>query len=369
MSLPEGRLAAEAPQGAPSAVTRVGVLTVADVAAGRRLTPRQVILTYEPDQWEEFVEEWVLTLAPKYAKVERLGGANDHGVDVAAFATSRGYEGEWDCYQCKHYAKPLTPRDAYIEIAKILKGVTENHYVLPRKYRFVAPRGCGTQLSNKINHPTQLRAGFIKQLDEGAALLPGLDSVTKAKIRDLATRTDFSIFNTENLKEVLDSLVGTSLYTREFGGRLPPRPDALPLPDEIHPRENRYLEQLVEVHRERHGDQISATADALQHPEASTHIRRQRVAFYSAEALRTFSRDSVSEETFNSLQNEILEGVIEIHDGSHNSGFDRLGAVLQASMNLNFTSNALTNVVTTVDRKGMCHQLANEDKLRWCKPT
>nr|WP_308220780.1 ABC-three component system protein [Micromonospora sp. MSM11] len=365
----EARPAAEEPEVAPTTGSRTRVMTVADVLAGRRLTPRQIIFTYEPNQWEEFVEEWVATLTPKYAKVERMGGANDHGVDVAAFVTSRGYEGEWDCFQCKHYSKPLAPRDAYIEIAKILKGVIERHYILPRKYRFVAPRGCGTPLSNKLNHPGLLQAGFITHLDQNAALLPGLDPAMTAKIRAAAETTDFSIFNTQDLKEVLSDLAGTPVYIREFGGGLPPRPAAPPPPADPHPSETRYLEQLVDVHRERYGDAISSTADALQHPEASRHIRRQRVAFYSAEALRTFSRDSVPGETFDSLQNEVYEGVIEIHDGNHESGYDRLGAVLQASMDLEITSNALITVATTVDRKGMCHQLANDEKLRWCRRT
>ncbi|MFG1757862.1 ABC-three component system protein [Micromonospora echinofusca] len=365
----EARPAAEEHDVAPTDGPRHRVMTVSDVLAGRRLTPRQIILTYEPNQWEEFIEEWVATLTPKYAKVERMGGANDHGVDVAAFVTSRGYKGEWDCYQCKHYSKPLAPRDAYIEIAKILKGVIDGHYTLPRKYRFVAPRGCSTPLSNKLNHPDLLRSGFIAQLDQRGALLPGQDAAMTAEIRASAETTDFSIFNAEDLKEVLSNLVGTPIYIREFGGGLPPRPAAPPLPAEPHPSENRYLEQLVDVHREKYGDAISSTADALQHPEASSHIRRQRVAFYSAEALRTFSRDSVPGETFDSLQNEVYEGVIEVHDGNHKSGYDRLGAVLQASMGLEITSNALITVATTMDRKGMCHQLANDDKLRWCRPT
>jgi hypothetical protein len=366
VSLAEDRSAA-----GESAVARAGsggsgVMTVTDVTVGRRLTPRQVIFSYEPAQWEEFVEEWAATLVPKYAKVERLGGANDHGVDVAAFVTSRGYEGEWDCYQCKHYSKPLAFGEACVEIAKILKGVIDGHYILPRKYRFVAPRGCSTPLSNKLNNPTRLQADFIARLADGTPLLPGLDGIMKDRIRKLAEITDFSVFNTEDLKEVVDGLKRTPLYIREFGGGLPQRPAAVPPPADPHPSESRYLEQLVEVHREKYGTMISCTADALQHPEASAHIRRQRVAFYSAEALRTFSRDSVPGETFEGLQDEVFDGIIDVHDGNYNSGYERMDAVLKASRDLQITSNALILVSTLVDRRGMCHQLANDDKLNWC---
>lgn len=367
VSLAEDRSAAGGSAAAPVAAAGAGVMTVTDVTVGRRLTPRQVIFSYEPSQWEEFVEEWVATLAPKYAKVERLGGANDHGVDVAAFVTDQGYEGEWDCYQCKRYSKSLAFGDACVEIAKILKGVVNKYYILPRKYRFVAPRGCSTELSNKLNNPTQLRTEFIARLAAKPPLLPGLDDAMKDRIRELAETTDFSVFKAEDLKELVASLEGTSLYVREFGGGLPRRPTVAPPPADPHPSENRYLEQLVEVHREKYGTTIASTADALQHPEASVHIRRQRVAFYSAEALRTFSRDSVPGETFQGLQDEVFDGVIDVHDARYDSGYERMDAVLKASRELQITSNALILVATTVDRRGMCHQLANDDKLTWCK--
>ena len=124
------------------------------------------------------------------------GRGEDALARIAAFVTSRGYEGKWDCYQCKQYSKPLAPRDAYIEIAKILKGVIEGHYILPRKYRFVAPRGCSTPLSNKLNHPTLLRSGFVTQLDQGAALLPGLDSVMTSRDSGACRRRPISASST-----------------------------------------------------------------------------------------------------------------------------------------------------------------------------
>ncbi|MFO1080285.1 MAG: ABC-three component system protein [Reyranellaceae bacterium] len=39
----------------------------------------------------------------------------------------------------------------------------------------------------------------------------------------------------------------------------------------------------------------------------------------------------------------------------------------KAARNLQITANALIHGVVTQDRDGICHQLANEDRLRWTK--
>lgn len=53
------------------------------------LSPEKRIFLYDDAQWEEFVLEWATTL--DYAQVMRNGGANDHGVDMAGFATAAGF--------------------------------------------------------------------------------------------------------------------------------------------------------------------------------------------------------------------------------------------------------------------------------------
>lgn len=93
---------------------------------------------------------------------------------------------------------------------------------------------------------------------------------------------------------------------------------------------------------------------------------RQRVAFYSAESLRVFARDSVPVGTFEALQEEIFDGVIDVHDSHQGDGLDRLLQVTQSAHQLSMTANGLLPVVITRDRTGVCHQLANNDRLSWC---
>ena len=71
--------------------------------------------------------------------------------------------------------------------------------------------------------------------------------------------------------------------------------------------------------------------------------------------------------TFEDLQTEVHAGVVDVESASHADAYARLNAVTQAAIQLHLTSNALISVVRVPDRKGICHQLANEDRLTWRK--
>ena len=92
---------------------------------------------------------------------------------------------------------------------------------------------------------------------------------------------------------------------------------------------------------------------------------RQRVRFYHAEALRNFARDTVPEGTFDALQDEVYHGVVDISESDHASGFDRMKATVTQASQIAMTANPLAPATKAQDRQGICHQLANEDRLTW----
>ena len=117
-------------------------VTAAQVAFGPVIPPQQQLLLYSEDQWEDFVQEWVhYCLKPEYANVWRFTGAGDRGIDVAGFVDAAELDGIWDCYQCKHYDKPLAPTEVWVEFGKILWYSFKGEYKVPRRYYFVAPAG------------------------------------------------------------------------------------------------------------------------------------------------------------------------------------------------------------------------------------
>lgn len=332
---------------------------------GPRLTPEQYIYFYSPDEWEQFVLEWATALHSDYVQVKRLGGPDDGGVDIAAFKTSSGFDGAWDCFQAKHYEKPLAPAEAFAEILKIFTNVHQGRYRLPDQYGFLAPRGCGQTLSRLLSSPTEHRAEFLRQLQGDFSLGSSLSGDELAAIVEIASTTPFEMFRSEEIHDVLGVHCRTSFHVARFGGRLDDRPDSALPPDDIADHEVAYVDELLKVYAEsRPGDEVSVES-ALADESTGGHLRRQRVAFYSAESLRLYARDSVPVGTFEALQDDVFEGVIEVAEAEHESGMHRLNEVLGCSGQLDLSSHALVSVSNQRDRKGICHQLANESRLGW----
>lgn len=341
-------------------------LTAARVEHGPRIAPRKVIQTYDPDEWEVFIEEWATGLSPTYAKVRRFGGSGDRGVDVAGFKTDRGFEGDWDCFQGKHYDRSLTPSNAWPEMLKVfLLPVRTPLYKLPSRYSFIAPRGLGTNLAHLVSSPTELRAKFLEQVESSVAKhFKELDDDTRSAVHALASTTDFSMFGAVEVLALLDQHKATPYYAARFGGGLPDRPSSEdPLPT-VRPEELVYLTKLVDAYQERYVT-VDSIASAGVHTKASAHLQRQRESFFRAESLRAFARDKVLPNTFKGLQNELFDAVVETAEAEHSDGLERLHQTLAQAVNAQLSANALIQVTEPADRRGICHQLANDDRLTW----
>lgn len=332
---------------------------------GPPVPPAHRIYFYSPDEWEVFITEWVTGLAVSYRQIKQLGGPGDRGVDVAAFKTERGLEDSWVCFQAKHYANSLSLSDALPEMLKLFRGVVDAYYVLPDQYVFVAPRGCGSSLNRLLSKPTELREKFLEAIDSRGAATKGLDEVTLQSIRDLAAASDFSIFRTLELAEMLDVHRTTRYHAVRFGTALPARPPVGQAPITPALAEATYVKKLVDVYKEQDPAACSDTVSVTVHAKYGAHLQRQREAFYSAEALRLYARDSVPDGTFELLQGDVYTGVIDTAEADHASGLHRLRAVLAQSGQIDLGAHALLSVSRIEDRQGICHQLANADKLTW----
>ena len=354
----EDAIAADLPE-----PTEQPILTTSQLA-GPRLKPSQLILVYSPDEWEEFILEWANCISSEYDRVKRYAGPGDRGRDVVGLVTSDGLRGEWDCFQCKHYDHALWPSDAYPEIAKIILGIAEGIFVMPRKYFFVAPKGAGPKLEHLFSDSEQLRAAFTEALETGSSL----NHLTAEEMRIITDRLDnidFSVFDTAQMDDVVEVHRQSRYHLSRFGGQLEVRPPSPAPPADPTPEESRYIDKLLQVYRERCGEAEMSLADVATLVWYRDHLSRQRQSFFSAEALRTFARDKVPPQTFESLQTEIYDGVVEIAQGQHASGLDRLTAVLSTACVVQLNENALITVSRPSDKKGICHQLANDDRLDW----
>jgi hypothetical protein len=345
--------------------------SASSVQTGRLFLPQQQLLLYSPDEWEEFIHEWVDSKRARYAQVLRFGGSGDMGIDVAAFTDDRRLLGTWDNYQCKHYKGALTPRDAVPEIAKILWHSFQERYSRPRCYYFVAPQGCGMSLRKLLTNARALKQHVIDRWDDqcGTAVTKQETILLNGAFKSYVDGFDFSIFKERTALEIIAEHRLTPYFAVRFGGGLPrPRPAVQVSPYQPEESASRYVQQLFEAYSEHTNTTVRDLACFAARSELTEHFHRQREFFYHAEALRNFARDTVPEGTFEDLQTEVHAGVIEVEAAQHADGYARVQAVTQAAVTLELTSNALMSVVRVQDRRGMCHQLANDNRLRWRKP-
>jgi hypothetical protein len=318
------------------------------------------------DQWEQFVYEWARTLKPNYRAVKVFAGSGDGGIDVAAMHSLDGLLGAWDCYQCKRYDKPLALSAVWPEVAKIIHTVRKEGYGFPDRYAFVASRGYSTGLAKSINAPAKFRTSFLDNVGQACKVL-GLSPHDTSQVAHDASDLDFSRFITLEPAEILEQHKSSPQHSLWFGTPLPHRDDpaTITLPETPAPHESKYLQKLMDIYAEKLGiSDLTAEAMVQEHP-LFRHYRRQREAFYSAESLRLFARDCVPPGTYENLQQEIFDGVIHIHELDYPSGYHRLAHVLSRASEISITANALIKRCFIRDRHGVCHQLANDDRLTW----
>ena len=348
-----------------------GPLSPREILMGQRLDPKQVIAVYNDDQYEEFVKEWARdALGTKYALVRRASGAGDMGRDVLGFETKDIQASEYDNYQCKHYGNPLAPGDAWIEIGKLCWYTYQREYRLPRCYYFVAPCGIGPKMQRYLEDPESLKRDFIAEWDKQCAsnLQRGVTIPLEGEFSAYIDRLDFRIFSAVDPDELIAQHAKTRWHAARFGGGLQRRPRPSAPPSAVQPGEVRYVRQLLDAYGSHLGNRLSQIDDLGTHEPLGRHFARQRENFYRAESLRQFERDSLpSDAGFQALMSDIYAGVIDVCEAPYADGYECVRETVQAAMNLPITSYALADHLEMADKAGICHHLANDERLRWCK--
>jgi hypothetical protein len=353
------------------------VPTAAQISAGIPIPPVRLLQIMSPDEWEGFTEEWLSFHKARgtYQSIKRLSGPGDLGLDVIAFTALQGFAKPWDSYQCKHYDHALAPGDVYGEMGKIIyhsfKRTPPFNQAcrVPRSHVFIAPFGVGITLGRLLKDPDRLREEARAKWESHC--VPAIGAVIEAPLKGefLAYFNDFafSIFGDRTAVELIEEHAQTVFHAPRFGGGLPPREEADAPPAEPTDAESHYLRKLLDAYGDHLGKSVTTKEELVPIPELQKHYKRQRVLFYSAESLRNFARDRTPPRTFDSLQDDIYSGVVEICEASHADALERLRKTVTMAGQLNVSGNALVGVTKVADKQGICHQLANEDRLTWKK--
>jgi len=341
-------------------------IAASTVGVGPAIPAIDRIRLFSADQWEDFVLEWADALRTEYARVERHGGAGDMGCDVIAMVTDA--DGPWDNHQCKHYDHPLMPSDIWTELGKLVYYTYRGEFSAPRRYRFVAPQGAGTALSNLLKKPQELRERLLTNWDTHCRT-----KITKAEIGlDAALRAhidafDFAIFDAVQPLRIIEEHAGTRWHAARFGGGLPPRPPVLDPPERVSDEESRYVRELFRAYEDHLGQPIAAVEDLVHARDLHEHFGDARIEFYSAESLRMFSRDTLPPGAFQALQDDMHSGLRDDIRHPHPDGYARVLAVTKTARSLALAGHALSETASVRDRSGICHQLANNSKIEWIR--
>lgn len=334
------------------------------------IPPIDKVHVMDEDSFEQFTLEWLYGCKKaKYSSIKRIGGAGDKGRDVVAYYS----DGSVDYYQCKHYNTALAPSNYYLELGKLCYYTYKKEIPIPKEYYIIASNDVGPSLQDLLDNMSELRSSLIKNWDTycKAKITKTAEVLLDKSFSDYINSFNFAIVKTYPMAQVIDEYLDTIYGNIRFGGRKLNMPASLILTDTIEPEEMTYISALLEAYSDELGIQIDTTESLKAYSSYFKHLNRQRKDYYSAETIRRFVRDILTDsQQFDVLKEEIYDGIIDIHEQDYDSGYKRLVADLQQASIINTSKCMLDSKLHCIgvsERKGACHMLVNDNRLKWVK--
>jgi hypothetical protein len=326
----------------------------------------KAIGAYDATEWEIFTREWMVGLGQEYDDVKRFGGSGDMGRDVVGFKDNSKFEGEWHNIQCKHYSGTIPPGKGVIDIGKIIYYSYLGEFKPPTKSEFVAPKGPSTGLMKLLDNPTKLRAHVLKNWDEVCSkkITETVEAIPlEGKFKEYVEKFDFKIFGWKSLDQLLDKHRKTGYWAQRFGGILPPAPPGV-VPGTLAPKEDRYVRHILDAYGERLQKSLTDHSELEDHAPLQADFNLHRERFFDAEAFTHEYRDQTETGTVEKFTKEIYHSVQPVMMMSHQDGVERLSDVMIRAGAIT-PASILAPQASAGVKQGVCHQLANEDKLYW----
>ncbi len=166
--------------------------------------------------------------------------------------------------------------------------------------------------------------------------------------------------------ELIEQHSKTKHHPYIFGTELKARPNPPSPPPSIATRETKYVQHIYEAFADHLKCEITKR-DSFSHKQSLIKaFDHARESFYSAESLKEFARDNLPDESyFTDLMNQFLDGLQVIIYEPYDDGYRRMIAATKQASSLQIDRNILRETLRQKDRVGICHHLANDDKLKW----
>ena len=180
-------------------------------------------------------------------------------------------------------------------------------------------------------------------------------------------KTDFSFIRVKQPLDLINEHAQTSYHLIVFGAPLIERAPPETPPSKVAEAERGYVGELFKVIGEMTGTTISGEGDFATHGKAKGLFERSRMTFYSAEGLKELARDQMADAGyFDQLLGEFRHGLYYTYSAPADSGYTRLSETVKAAQVQQVSSYALKDHITSPDREGICHHLANSGDVKWC---
>lgn len=336
-------------------------LTALDVEKGAPVQPLDRLQIMSAPEWEVFTSEFVSYLDEGYDSVTLCGGGGDMGRDVIAKLAT-----EWDNFQCKHYKDKLSIADVTAELGKLVYYTWKKEYTLPRKYRFVTPKGCSAPCMGIFTNKSRIQGELIKRWDKTCK-----DKITSKEsihleggLLDYLKTIDFSFVDEMSSLDLIKMHAMTPYHTSRFGSYHLKRP-VVPkvVPKAVADNEKVYIGALLDAFSEADGAEYSF--ESIIESEYMKTLERARINFFSAEYLEVFSRDGFPADCYDKLKEECHESIDSVLHQKHDDGYERFLKVSTHSGLVPYDSHPLRHFLQAADRKGLCHQLVNDGEFTW----
>ncbi len=228
-------------------------------------------------------------------------------------------------------------------------------------------RGVGNDLHNLMAKPDDFKQRLLNDWKAERTGLKGRAAELTAAVQKLITGFDFgSIIECQTRDILAWHALDRKAHFELFGIESERGDDPLaPAAPAAH--EQVYVDELLKVYAEVTGQSMTLT-QLMASDSCGEHFQAQRVLFYCAEGLKTFSRELYGEEEFDGLLNMVLTGVgPKVKSPRHRTGLDRLEVATSGAEQLTVNDSVLAPRLRPGDLPGTCHHLANEKRLKWVK--
>jgi hypothetical protein len=213
-------------------------------------------------------------------------------------------------------------------------------------------------------NPSKFRDEVISTWDTRVAghVIDGATHPLTGDLAEYVNNYNFATFGYATVDEIIDAHRRTAFWAERFGGLLPP-PNPGKAPAAVMPHENVYVGKLLAVYAEAASAQIALVSDLDSHPEWKDDLQKQRVRFFDAEAFMATYRDQTEPGTTESFADQIFDA-IEPSLSVPGTGLSRLTMALTTAAQTTPASVLAPQAKVRV-KQGVCHQLANHDRVTW----